>query len=65
MTDRYNKLAKFLIGKNKKKIIFDNNLFTDEENKFFLINKTIPDFFIERTMKQKKLLISKINSIMK
>ena len=47
MTDRYNKLAKFLIGKNKKKIIFDNNLFTDEENKFFLINKTIPDFFIE------------------
>ena len=35
MTDRYNKLAKFLIGKNKKKIIFDNNLFTDEENKFF------------------------------
>ena len=34
MTDRYNKLAKFLIGKNKK-IIFDNNLFTDEKNKFF------------------------------
>ena len=30
MIDRYNKLAQFLIGKNKKKIIFDNNFFTDE-----------------------------------
>ena len=47
MIDRYNKLAKFLIGQNKKKLIFDNSFFTDDENKFFLINKTIPDFFIE------------------
>ena len=47
MIDRYNKLAQFLIGQNKKKLIFDNNFFTDDENKFFLINNSIPDFFIE------------------
>ena len=47
MIDRYNKLAQFLIGQNQKKLIFNKNFFTDEENKFFLINNTIPNFFIE------------------
>ncbi len=47
MIDRHNKLAQFLTGQNKRKLTFNNNFFTDDENKFFLINNSIPDFFIE------------------
>ena len=47
MIERYNKLTQFLIGQNQKKLIFNKNFFTDEENKFYLVNNTIPDFFIE------------------
>ena len=64
MIDRYNKLAQFLISRNKKKLTFDNNFFTDDENKFFLINNSIPDFFIEDS-ETKKLQIFKTNFIMK
>ncbi len=47
MTERYNKLSKYLVGPNTKRITFNQNFFTDENNKFYIINNKIPNFFID------------------